>query len=63
MTGERHTLAPVYGTTETERNLLDPSIWDRFSGLDQCGKICAEYVWIGGTGKNYRTHAPSQLHD
>jgi hypothetical protein len=51
---ERHTLAPVYGTTEQERNLLDPSIWDRFASLDQSGKICAEYVWIGGTGKKIR---------
>jgi len=49
--GEKYVLPPVYGTTETERNLLDPQIWKRFDELDQCGKICAEYVWIGGTGK------------
>jgi len=59
--GEPHTLAPVYGTTETERNLLDPTIWDRFSSLDQSGKICAEYVWIGGTGKTQCTDASSRL--
>jgi len=48
---EKHTLAPVFGTTETERSLLDPSIWsDRFKDLDQGGKCMAEYVWIGGTG-------------
>ena len=50
--GEKYTLPPVYGTTETERNLLDPQIWKRFDDLDQSGKICAEYVWIGGTGES-----------
>lgn len=50
MNGDKYTLPPVFGTTELERSLLDPQIWTRFGSLDQSGKICAEYVWIGGTG-------------
>ena len=47
----KHTLAPVFGTTEQERSLLDPSLYiGRFQDLDQAGKCMAEYVWIGGTG-------------
>ena len=47
----KHTLAPVFGTTEQERSLLDPSLYiGRFQDLDQDGKCMAEYVWIGGTG-------------
>ena len=50
-TGEKHTLAPVYGTEGTITQLLDSSIWGRFADLPQGGRICAEYVWIGGTGE------------
>lgn len=39
---EKHTLTPVFGTEGREQQLLDPKIWDRFSGLDQGGKIAAE---------------------
>ena len=52
MSEDSYTLPPVFGTTETERNLLDPLLWKRFDELDQSGKICAEYVWIGGTGES-----------
>ena len=49
-----YTLAPVYGTTEQERSLLDPQILDRFLNLEQGDKCLAEYVWIGGTGEDFR---------
>jgi hypothetical protein len=50
----KHTLAPVFGTTEEERSLLDPSLYTgRFQDLDQGGKCMAEYVWIGGTGMSF----------
>lgn len=41
-TGEKHTLAPVYGTGTEIKNLLDVNIWKRFDDLDCSGKICAE---------------------
>lgn len=48
---EKYELPPVFGTTEVERSLLDPSLFsDRFKDLEQGGKCLAEYVWIGGTG-------------
>jgi glutamine synthetase len=43
----------VYGTTKTISPLLDMSVWDRFKDLPTNG-ICAEYVWIGGTGADLR---------
>lgn len=40
---EPYTLPPCFGTTGKEEQLLDGSLWDnRFSGLDQSGKIAAE---------------------
>lgn len=40
---EPYVLPPVYGTSGTEQQLLDGSIWDnRFGSLDQGGKIAAE---------------------
>jgi hypothetical protein len=65
-TPEKYELAPIHGTTEQERPLLDPQLWKRFDELDQGNKVCLEYVWIGGTGKGPdvlvdegRHHAPS----
>jgi hypothetical protein len=49
---EKYTLPPCYGTQEQERGLLDPSLIHRFSDLPQGGKVCLEYVWIGGTGES-----------
>ncbi len=49
-----HKLAPVFGTTDQERSLLDPQILDRFLHLEQGDKCLAEYVWIGGTGADFR---------
>ena len=40
---ESYTLPPCFGTTGTESNLLDMSLWQtRFMDLDQGGKISAE---------------------
>ena len=61
MSGEKHVLPPVRGTTGLESMLLDPAIYERFHNLDQGGKICAEYVWIGeagGSGIGGRAGAP-----
>lgn len=40
---EPYTLPPCFGTTGTEQQLLDGSLWDnRFASLSQNGKIAAE---------------------
>ena len=47
----------VFATDEKIGSLLDQSITRHYlSNLtDQNGKICAEYVWIGGTGADLRS--------
>lgn len=45
----------TFGTTGKIGQLLDGTILERFSELDQGGKIAAEYVWIGGTMADLRS--------
>ena len=47
----------VFATDEKIGSLLDQSITRHFMSTvtDQQGKICAEYVWIGGTGADLRS--------
>lgn len=46
----------VWVCDEQIRSLLDQSITRHYlSTLEQHGKICAEYVWIGGTGQDLRS--------
>lgn len=49
----------VFVNDEQIRSLLDQSITRHYlSALtDQGGKVCAEYVWIGGTGQDLRSKA------
>ncbi len=50
--------ANVWVAEEQIRSLLDQSITRHYlSTLGQNGKICAEYVWIGGTGADLRSKA------
>ncbi len=48
---------PVFLCDEQIRSLLDQSITRHYLSTltDQGGKICAEYVWIGGTGQDLRS--------
>ena len=45
----------VFGTTGNVKQLLDGSILERFSALDQGGKVAAEYVWLGGSMSDLRS--------
>ncbi|KAJ9529624.1 hypothetical protein QJQ45_014392 [Haematococcus lacustris] len=47
----------VFSPDEQIRSLLDQSITRHYltTLTDQGGKICAEYVWIGGTGADLRS--------
>ncbi|MEW5310384.1 MAG: hypothetical protein WDW38_002187 [Sanguina aurantia] len=49
----------VFATTETIGSLLDQSITRNIFNTitDQGGKICVEYVWIGGTMQDMRSKA------
>jgi len=42
-------------SSNTAIGSLVPEINKEFSTLDQKGRILAEYVWIGGTGIDYRS--------
>lgn len=47
----------MFGTNERVEGLLDQSITRHFMTnlTDQNDKICAEYVWIGGSGWDLRS--------
>lgn len=45
----------LFGTDERIGALLDHTIVDKYAKLEQKGLICAEYVWIGGTGSDLRS--------
>lgn len=51
----------VFGTTGNIKQLLDGSILERFSDLDQGDKIAAEYVWLGGTMQDLRSKTKTLL--
>lgn len=45
----------VFATDEKIGSLLDQSITRHYMSLDQGSKVCAEYVWIGGTMADMRS--------
>ena len=47
----------VFATDDKIGSLLDQSITRHYmtACADQGGKVCAEYVWIGGTGQDLRS--------
>lgn len=45
----------VFGTQGQISQLLDGSILERFAGIDQGGKVAAEYVWLGGSMSDLRS--------
>lgn len=57
--GDEGAPTTLFGTDERIGAMLDHSIVDKYAKLDQKGKICAEYVWIGGTGSDLRSKTKS----
>jgi glutamine synthetase len=47
-------LPNVHGTVGKIEPLLDTSLINLFKDLPQEGKVCAEYIWIGGTEQDLR---------
>ena len=45
----------TFGTQGNIKQLLDGTILERFSDLDQGDKIAAEYIWLGGTMSDLRS--------
>jgi glutamine synthetase len=46
----------TFGTQGKIGQLLDGALYDnRFADLDQGGRVCAEYVWLGGTMQDLRS--------
>lgn len=55
MGDEGGAVTTLFGTEERIGALLDHTIVDKYAKLEQKGKICAEYVWIGGSGSDLRS--------
>lgn len=51
----------VFGTTGSIKQILDGSIYERFAGLEQGGKVAAEYVWLGGLMSDLRSKTKTLL--
>ena len=51
----------VFGTQGQISQLLDGSILERFAGIDQGGKVAAEYVWLGGSMADLRSKTKTLL--